>query len=236
MNKEESGKSIFYEELAKMGEIKYKEFNAKLVPGVEKDSIIGIRVPMLRKFAKQIYDDRKEECKEFLEDLPHYYLEENTLHGLIIENMKDIEEALMQTDKFLPYVDNWQTCDIFNPKVFKKNKEKVLGKVREWLGASECYVVRYAIGLLLSNYLDDDFKPEYLKLAVGISSEEYYVKMMVAWYFSTALAKQYESAIKVIECEELDTWTHNKTIQKALESYRVSAEKKEYLRGLKVKI
>lgn len=209
----------------------YGEFQAKLTPGIEKNQIIGVRVPVVRKLAKEYIKD--EESQEFLNTLPHEYYDENMLHGLLISEIKDYEKCIELIDKFLPYVDNWAVCDIMSPKVFKKNKDKLIIKIKEWLKSEHTYTCRFGVEMIMSHYLDEDFKEEYLEMVSKIHSEEYYVQMVIAWLFATALAKQWDATITYIENQKLDKWIHNKTIQKARESYRITDEQKEYLKGLK---
>lgn len=220
------------EELLALQDISYADFQAKLTPNIPRDLFIGVRVPELRKFAKKVAEDP--ETSKFLIDLPHKYYDENMLHGLIISEIKDYDTCLVAVDEFLPYVDNWAVCDIMSPKIFKKNKEALLEKIKEWTASEKTYTCRFGIEILMSHFIDDDFKPEYLEIPLSVNSEEYYVKMMVAWFFATALAKQWDETIKYIEDNRLDIWTHNKTIQKARESRRITPEKKEYLKSLKV--
>lgn len=221
------------EELEMMGEAEYKNFTAKLIPNVASERIIGIRVPLLRQFAKRIAKENPVAREDFLEDLPHYYLEENHLHGFFIEAMKDVESCIAETERFLPYVDNWATCDLFSPKVFKKHPQLLREKIREWIFSEHVYMIRYGIGLLLSNYLEEHFCKEDLRMIAEIRSEEYYINMMIAWYFSMALVKQYDEMIGYLERGELDDFVHRKTIQKAIESRRISDEKKAYLKSLR---
>lgn len=216
-------------------DLSYREFQIKLIPTVNPDTIIGIRTPVLRQHAKNLYQANPSGCLAFLAELPHQYHEENNLHGFFIEQMKDFQMALQRTEDFLPYIDNWATCDVFSPKIFKKYPQPVYCKIKEWIKRPETYAIRYAIGLLLSNYLDDEFEPEMLDLVAAVKSEQYYVKMMVAWYYATALAKQYSPTIRYLEQQRLEPWTHNKTIQKAIESRRISDSQKAYLRSLKIK-
>lgn len=225
----------FDSELWALKDEKYQKFNGKLLPNVEEQRIIGIRTPILRDLTKRLLKERPEECALFLEELPHFYLEENHLHGFLIERMKNVEEALEATEKFLPYIDNWETCDLFSPKIYKKNPQKVLPRIQNWLKSKDEYAVRYAVGLLLSDFLDEQFEPEYMDWILSVKREEYYIKMMIAWYFSTALVKQYAWALPVISEHRLDVWTHNKSIQKAVESRRISDEQKAYLKTLKRK-
>ncbi len=214
--------------LLSMGEKEYREFSSKLMPTVEKSSVIGIRTPILRKYAKSL-----ENYQEFLQDLPHKYFEENNLHAFLIEKEQDFEKCIEKLNAFLPYVDNWATCDSMKPKVLKKDPQKLLFHIKKWLAAKDVYTVRYGINLLMSFYLDENFDKEYLMLVANVKQKEYYINMMRAWYFATALAKQYEQTIPYIENKILDKWTHNKTIQKAVESLRIRKEQKDYLKTLK---
>lgn len=218
--------------LFSMQDLSYRDFHAKLMPTIEKEKIIGIRTPQLRKFAKEFA--KTEEREAFMNDLPHQYYEENNLHGFLLEMEKDYDKLVEKIDAFLPYVDNWATCDMMRPKILKKHLKEFLPKVQEWLSSDKVYTIRYGIGMLLSFYLDEEFLPEYLECVAQIRSKEYYVNMMIAWYFATALAKQYETTLPYIEEKRLDVWTHNKAIQKAIESYRITTEQKEYLRKLKM--
>lgn len=211
-----------------MGEQEYRDFSAGLMPTVDKSKVIGIRIPLLRKYAKSLTD-----YEEFLQNLPHEYFEENNLHAFLIEREQDFDRCIEKLDAFLPYVDNWATCDSMKPKVLKKDLEKLLKYIKKWLKSKDVYAVRYAINLLMSFYLDENFDEEYLVLVANVKSDEYYINMMRAWYFATALAKRYEETLPYIENDMLDIWTHNKTIQKAVESFRISKEQKEYLKTLK---
>lgn len=213
-------------------DLAYCAFQAPLIPNLDKDLFIGVRLPELKKMAKEIGD--KEFVKEFIKELPHHYYDENQLHAFVIANIKDYETCLKEVERFLPYIDNWAVCDTLKPNVFKKNKTKLINRIKEWLSSDHIYTQRFAIGQLMSLYLNEEFKEEYLELVSHIRSEEYYLNMMIAWYFATALAKQYDATIKYMEAKKLSTWVHNKAIQKALESYRVSDEHKEYLRSLKI--
>jgi 3-methyladenine DNA glycosylase AlkD len=214
-----------------MKDEQYKSFQSGLIPNIDKNLVIGVRTPKLRKLAKEICRDDMTE--EFMNELPHKYFEENQLHAFLISDIKDYELCVRELERFLPYVDNWATCDQMNPKILKKYPEKLIDKVYEWLESADTYTVRFAIKLLMDYYLEDEFKEEYPKLVAGIASDEYYVKMMAAWYFATALAKQYDAVIIYIEKRMLPEWTHRKTIQKACESYRITDEQKIYLRTLK---
>ena len=214
----------------------YKDFNKKLIPTVDEDTMIGIRMPVLKKFAKEFFKTENAQAADFMKNLPHRYFEENNLHAFFIENIKDIDAALAETEKFLPFIDNWATCDSFAPPIFKKHPEEVYKKILEWIRSKHAYTVRYAIGLLLSNYLDELFKPEMLKIVSSVESHEYYVNMMIAWYFSFALIKQYDAVVPYIEKRTMAPFTHNKSIQKALESRRIPDDTKAYLRTLKIKM
>lgn len=212
----------------------YRAFHSKLMPQISPERIIGVRTPKLRAYAREV---AKMSCaKEFLEELPHFYYEENNLHGALLSLFyKDVEEYLFQVEKFLPYIDNWATCDMMAPKVFKKNLPLVYEKVKGWLKSGQTYTVRFGIVTLLGYFLDDAFLPEMLSLVAGVESEEYYVKMAVAWYFSIALVKQYDTAIDYFTNPVLEPWTHNKALQKATESLRIDRQTKEYLKSLKIK-
>ena len=211
----------------------YREFQSKLMPTVDKERVIGVRTPELRKYAKQLI--KREEVTEFLGNLPHTYFDENQLHAFIISDIKDYEKCIEEVERFLPYVDNWATCDQMLPKVFRGHEKELLEVIYKWIESDNTYTVRFAIGMLMKYFLDDYFDLEYPKMIAKIRSEEYYIKMMIAWYFATALAKQYESVLSFIENQCLDMWTHNKAIQKSVESYRITKEQKEYLRNLKRK-
>ena len=220
------------EELLALQDISYAVFQAKLTPNIPRDLFIGVRVPELRKFAKKVAEEP--ETSKFLKDLPHKYYDENMLHGILISEIKDYDACIVAVDDFLPYVDNWAVCDIMSPKIFKKNKEALLEKIKEWSASEKTYTCRFGIEMLMSYFLDEDFKPEYLEIPASVNSEEYYVKMMIAWFFATALAKEWDATIKYIEDQRLDTRTHNKAIQKARESRRITLKEKEYLKSLKV--
>lgn len=220
-------------ELLELRDLKYREFHAKLIPNVNPETIIGIRTPELRKFAKNL--TKNPEHKIFLDILPHKYYEENNLHGFLIENIKDYDEIILRLEKFFPYIDNWATCDLIRPKIFKSHLSELSIKIKEWIHAEHIYTVRFAVEMLMSFYLDNDFEVEQLKIVSEIKSDAYYVKMMIAWYFATALAKQYEFVVKYIEEKRLNPWVHNKTIQKAIESRRISNDKKDYLKTFKIK-
>ena len=220
-----------YKELQALKEKEYADFQAKLVPTIELSTILGIRVPKLRTLAKSYIRDQ--ECQVFLDSLPHNYYDENMLHAILISEMKDYEKCINRLEAFLPYVDNWAVCDIMSPKLFKRYKEDLMTRIKVWVSSEETYTIRFGLGMLMTHFLDEDFRPEYLDMASSIRSDEYYVNMMIAWFFATALAKQWEVSLPYIEDKRLDDWTHKKAIQKARESLRISKEKKEYLKGLK---
>ena len=213
-------------------DIKYRDFQAPLFPNIDKETMIGVRTPELKKLAKELFNT--ETANKFIETLPHRYFDENQLHAFIISLIKDYQTCLKEVERFLPYVDNWGTCDQLSPKVFAKHKDELIIPIKKWLKSKHTYTSRFAIGMLMQHYLDESFKEEYMEMVASIKSEEYYVNMMIAWYFATALAKQWDSSIKYIEDKFLDPWVHNKTIQKAVESYRISDEQKTYLKSLKV--
>ena len=220
-------------ELFKMQDEKYRDFNSKLIPTVDKESMIGVRTPELRKYAKQLV--KREDVREFLHSVPHKYFDENQLHAFILAEIKDFEVCLEEVKNFLPHIDNWATCDQLSPKVFKKYRKELLTHIKEWINSDKTYTVRFGIGMLMEHFLDEDFDLTYPEMVAEIRSEEYYINMMTAWYFATALAKQYEKVLPFIENKKLDKWTHNKAIQKAVESYRITDEQKTYLKGLKAK-
>lgn len=220
-------------DLFALQDLKYRDFQCKLMPSVAPEAVIGVRTPELRKYAKSIA--KSEQAVAFLAVLPHKYYEENNLHCFLIEQIKDFDDCVRKINKFLPYVDNWSTCDTMRPKCFAKNPEKLLKEVDKWLCSSHTYTIRFGIGMLMSFYLDDKFEERFLKKVAEIESEEYYVNMMIAWYFATALAKQWESTIVYLEKKRLPQWVHNKTIQKAVESYRITDDQKIYLREMRRK-
>lgn len=212
---------------------KYRDFQVKLIPTVDPATVIGVRTPELRKLAKEL--SKRDDIDAFLETLPHDHFDENQLHAFILSGMKDFTKCMTGVCGFLPFIDNWATCDQLSPKVFGKNKTELLAYINEWLQSDETYTIRFAAGMLMEHFLDDDFDIKYPEMVAGIESEEYYVNMMRAWYFATALAKHYDSVISFIEEKRLDKWTHNKTIQKSVESYRITPEQKAYLKSLKIK-
>lgn len=213
-----------------MQDMQYRDFHSALMPTVEKSRVIGIRVPQLRRYAKQLEAARAE---AFLAILPHEYYEEYNLHAFLVERIKDYDAALWETERLLGYLDNWATCDMLNPKAFAKHPERLLGAIERWMAAEHPYTVRFGIGMLMRYYLDEQFCAEFLQRVAAVTGEDYYVRMMVAWYFATALAKQYDAALPYLTEQRLDYWTHNKALQKAIESNRISPERKAYLRTLK---
>lgn len=218
------------EKLSALRDEAYQPFMAKLVPNIDPDTILGVRTPDLRRLAKEMG-----EREAFLEDLPHKYFEENQLHDFLLEREKDFDTAISRVEAFLPYVDNWATCDQLNPKVFKKHRPELLPHICCWLDSTHPYTIRFGIKMLMDHFLDEAFSPEYPALVATVRHEDYYVKMMVAWYFATALAKQYDAVLPYITEYRLERWTHNKAIQKAVESYRITQEQKEELKQYRIK-
>jgi 3-methyladenine DNA glycosylase AlkD len=225
-------KADLYRKLYGLQDLKYRDMQIKIIPTVEPESVIGVRTPELKSIAKDILKDGN--YKGFLEELPHRYFEENQLQAFIISGIKDLNECMEDLETFLPYVDNWATCDQMSPKIFRKHKDVLFSHIKEWVNSEKTYTVRFGIGMLMEHFLDDDFDPLYPELVAKLRSEEYYVNMMIAWYFATALAKQYESILPFIEEKRLDGWTHNKAIQKSVESRRITEEQKQYLKSLKL--
>lgn len=221
------------EELFRQQDLKYRDLQVKIIPNVATEAVIGVRTPELRTYAKELL--KREDVGVFLHDLPHRYFDENQLHAFIVSGMKDYESCMEEVERFLPYVDNWATTDQMSPKVFKKNRKDLLKHINTWICSGKTYTVRFAIGMLMSHFLDEDFDLAYPETVAKLRSDEYYINMMIAWYFATALAKQYEAILPFIEEKRLDTWTHNKAIQKSVESYRITPEQKEYLKTLKIK-
>ena len=221
------------EQLFSAQDIKYRDFQRTLLPTLPPETIIGVRTPQLRTMAREL--SRQPEGTAFLDLLPHRYYEENNLHAFLIERIRDYDRVIARLERFLPYVDNWATCDSMSPAIFKRHLPQLRDQCRRWLDSDHTYTVRYGIGMLMRHFLDDAFSPEYLEWVAGVHSSEYYVNMMVAWYFATALAKQYDAALPYLTEYHLARWTHNKAIQKALESYRITPEQKQFLRGWKVK-
>ena len=213
-------------------DLSYRDFQSKLMPTVDKERVIGVRTPALRKFAKELAKDR-EAAETFMDSLPHTYYEEDNVHGELIGSIRDYDTCVAALDRFLPYVDNWATCDMMSPKVFRKHRQELLEPIGRWLASDHIYTVRFAIKMLMDHYLEEDFAPEYLEWVAAVESEEYYLRMMQAWYFATALAKQYEAVVSYLVEHRLELWTHNKTIQKAVESYRITPQQKEFLRTLR---
>ncbi len=212
-------------------DLKYRDFQSPLVPNIDKETIIGVRTPQMRQVAKEFYNTP--EGSEFLSKLPHKYYEENLVHFFMIAMIKDFDECVKEVERFLPYVDCWPVCDQSSPKVFKKKHKELLPLIRKWIASDHVYTARFGIRMLMNEFLGDDFKEEYLEWVASVKGEDYYIKMMVAWYFATALAKRYDETVLYIEQHKLEEWTHKKAIQKAIESYRVSDEHKVYLKTLK---
>ena len=221
------------EELFRMQDKDYALMQTKIIPTVAADRIIGVRTPALRTFAKSLYKDS--DIDAFLSSVPHQYFDEDQLHAFILSLEKNFDKCIAEVDAFLPYIDNWATCDQLSPKVFKKEPEKLLPHIQSWIKSDRTYTVRFAISMLMQHFLDERFDVKYADLAAAVRSEEYYVNMMIAWYFATALAKQYESILPYLEEKRLDDWVHNKAIQKSVESYRITDEQKTYLKTLKVR-
>lgn len=219
--------------LLELQDLKYKEFHCKLMPTVAREAVIGVRTPELRRLAKEL--SKMPESAEFMKALPHKYYEENNLHGFLIETIKYYDKCVAALNDFLPYVDNWATCDMMCPKILGRHLKELIEQIKIWLADDHTYTVRFGLGMLMGFFLDENFRPEYIELAAEVKSSEYYVNMMIAWYFATALTKQYSAALPYIAEHRLDKWVHNKAIQKAVESRRITDEQKEYLRSLKDK-
>lgn len=217
--------------LLELSDEKNADFSAKLTPGIDREKFLGVRIPASRKLAKEII--KENEHKDFLNSLPHKYYDENILHSILISEIKDYDECIKYVDEFLPYVDNWAVCDTMSPKAFKNKHERLMNDILRWVDSDQTYTIRFGLKILMAHFLDNDFKNEYLKIPAKIKSDEYYINMMIAWFYATALAKQWDSTIVYIENGVLDKWVHNKAIQKARESYRITAEQKEYLKSLK---
>lgn len=220
-------------DLFELQDMVYRDFQVGLIPNIDKESVIGVRTPHVRKYAIKLA--KNPQCREFLEELPHRYYDENNLHAFLLEQIKDYPECLREVERFLPYIDNWATCDMMSPKAFKANTDALEGEIRRWVASGQTYTVRFGIGMLMRYYLGEKFRREHLDLVAGLRSEEYYINMMVAWYFATALAKQYDAALPYLKQERLPVWTHNKAIQKACESNRITAEQKKVLRSFRKK-
>ena len=221
------------EELHKHQDLKYRDLQIKILPSVKPEAIIGVRTPELRKYGKQL--SKREDIQEFLDDLPHKFFDEDQLHAFILSEMKDYEKCIGRLEIFLPYVNNWATTDQMSPKVFKKHRAELIKHINKWIKSKKPYTIRYGIGMLMEHFLEEDFDIKYPETVASVRSEEYYVNMMIAWYFATALAKQYDAILPFIENRKLDVWTHNKAIQKSVESYRITPEQKAYLKTLKIK-
>ena len=218
------------DELFKLQDSEYRDFHARLVPNLEKKAIIGVRLPQLRALAKEL----KPQTESFFKELPHRYYEENTLHAILISEISDFDKCVKELNEFLPYVDNWATCDSMRPKSFKKNRKKLISHIDEWLKSSHTYTVRFAVGMLMTHFLDEDFDEKYMEKVSRIKSDEYYINMMIAWYFQVALVKKWEFALPYLKEKRLSKWVHNKAIQKARESYRMTQEQKDLLKSLTV--
>lgn len=217
--------------LFELQDTKYRDFHGKLIPDISMENIIGIRTPVLRKYAKEIFGT--DEAEKFINELPHRYYDENNLHMMLITQIKDYYKCLEEVKKFLPYIDNWATCDLPAPVCFGKHKDELMVEIKQWMASGQTYIIRYGIEILMKFYLDEDFKPEYVKMMSQVQSEEYYVNMIIAWYMATALAKQWDDTIPYLEEHKMSDWVHRKTISKAIDSYRITSEQKEYLRGLR---
>lgn len=218
--------------LLSMQDLKYRDFHAKLIPTIKKETIIGVRIPEIKKYAKSLLGT--EAADIFLKELPHKYYEENNLHAFLIAQISDFKECIKATEEFLPYIDNWATCDSLRPKAFAKRKKDLLIKIEEWIKSPHLYTARFGIEMLMLHFLGDDFNPVYLEWVVDIKTDEYYLIMMKAWFFATALSKQYNYVLPYLEDKKLDKTTHNKTIRKAIESFRITEEQKKYLKNLKI--
>ena len=217
--------------LLELSDEKNADFSAKLTPGIDREKFLGVRIPASRKLAKEIIKENKH--KVFLNSLPHKYYDENILHSILISEIKDYDECIKYINVFLPYVDNWAVCDTMSPKAFKNKHERLMNDILRWVDSDQTYTIRFGLKILMAHFLDNDFKKEYLEIPAKIKSDEYYINMMIAWFYATALAKQWDSTIVYIENGVLDKWVHNKAIQKARESYRITDEQKEYLKTLK---
>lgn len=220
------------EKLLELKDEKNAAFQAKLTPGIDRELFLGIRLPVLRELEKSIRNTPEADC--FLQELPHHYYDENMLHAVLISNMKDYEKMTRLLEEFLPYVDNWAVCDTMRPAAFKKHRRQLMDLISEWIASDKTYTVRFGIDMLMTHFLDEEFSEAYLELPAGVDSEEYYVNMMIAWYYATALAKQWTATVPYIENRRLKPWVHNKTIQKAVESFRITDEQKAYLKTLKI--
>ena len=220
--------------LKENADAEFAAFTSRTIPTVDPKSILGIKTPELRALAKELLKSPKGAAQKFLSDLPHKYFEENQLHAFVVSGIKDFDQCVAELERFLPFIDNWATCDQCSPACFKKNRAALLPLIKKWKKSGRVYTVRFAIVNLMRHFLDQDFKAEYLEMAAAVKSDDYYIKMAVAWYFAEALAKQWDAALPYIKAKRLEAWTHNKAIQKARESFRVSDERKELLAGMKV--
>lgn len=220
-------------ELAALADQNYREFNSKLMPTVEKSTVFGVRTPVLRKFAKEFFKDPR--SNEFLTALPHKYFDENQLHAFLVEQIKDFDRCILAVEDFLPFIDNWATCDCFSPAVFKKEPDRLLPYIEKWLTSSHVYTVRYGVVMLMRYFLGGHFDEKHLKTVADLPTDDYYLSMAVAWFFATALSKQYDAALPYIQDRLLDKATHNRAIQKAVESFRISVKHKAYLKTLRIK-
>lgn len=218
-------------ELFGLQDIPYRDFQRKLLPTLDPENIIGVRTPQLRALAKRLKDN----AAAFTEDLPHKYFEENNLHAFLIQDMRDYDECIVQVNRFLPYVDNWATCDQLRPKCLRNSKDKLIAEIKKWLASGQCYTIRFGIEMLMVHFLGEDFEPRYMAMVAGIESDEYYVNMMIAWYFATALVYQWDIATTYLRQNRLPVWVHNKAIQKAVESRQMSNEDKLQLKGMRRK-
>lgn len=223
-------REVLIQTLMQLQDPDYQAFQARLIPNIPTERIIGVRTPELRKLAKQLPD-----AASFLEVLPHGHFEENQLHSFLLSEGKDFGSVIQEVDRFLPYVDNWATCDQLSPKVFKKHRQALLPYIEKWIKAPEPYAVRFAIKMLMDHFLEEDFSACYPEMVAAVRRDEYYIRMMAAWYFATALAKQYDAVLPFFTGKKLEPWTHNKAIQKAVESYRITPEQKDFLRKLRIK-
>ncbi len=219
------------EELFKLQDISYKEFHSKLIPTIDKNTIIGIRIPLLRSYAMKIKHTK--EADKFLNTLPHTYYDENVLHALLLSEMTDYETFIKSIQAFLPYIDNWAVCDVLKPKSIKKHKQIFIDEIKSWISSKDTYTIRFGVVMLMTYYLDENYQKNYLSYPLQVKSDEYYVNMAISWFYATALAKHYDEVVKILKDKKLSVWVHNKTIQKAIESYRITKEQKEELKKLK---
>ena len=219
------------EELFKLQDISYKEFHSKLIPTIDKNTIIGIRIPLLRSYAMKIKYTK--EADKFLNTLPHTYYDENVLHALLLSEMTDYETFVKSIQAFLPYIDNWAVCDVLKPKSIKKHKQIFIDEIKSWISSKDTYTIRFGVVMLMTYYLDEDYQKDYLNYPLQVKSDEYYVNMAISWFYATALAKHYDEVVEILKDKKLSVWIHNKTIQKAIESYRITKEQKEELKKLK---